>query len=178
MTQDRIAPTKDLVFYEEEIKQIEELLDNFIKQSGAKCTFLVDQNGYLISKKGFTSSFNGETISALVAGSFAATKEVAKLLGESEFSVLFHQGKRDSIQMCLIENRAILAILFDERTTIGMIRLYAKQTGDELTKLFHNLHDRSQDVELNPEEKEKMNSDKQEFIDQTGTQMDNLFNIP
>ncbi|MGA1825284.1 MAG: roadblock/LC7 domain-containing protein [bacterium] len=178
MSQDKIAPTKDLIFYEDEIKQIEDLLDNFIKQSGAKCTFLVDHNGYLISKKGFTSSFNGETISALVAGSFAATKEVAKLLGESEFSVLFHQGKRDSIQMCLIEQRAILAILFDERTTIGMIRLYSKQTGEELNKIFYNLRARTQNTTLNPEEQQEIDAAKKEFASQTAEQMDNLFNIP
>jgi len=177
MSQEIIAPRKDLIFYDEEIKQIEELLDNFIKQSGAKCTFLVDHNGYLISKKGFTSSFNAETISALVAGSFAATREVAKLLGESEFSVLFHQGKKDSVQMCLIDDRAILAILFDERTTIGMIRLYSKQTGEELNKLFQQLRERAIEIETSPELQEEIDSEKEGVISQAGENMDNLFNI-
>jgi len=40
---------------------------------------------------GDTKSIDHQTISALVAGSYAATREMAKLLGEVEFSVLFHQ---------------------------------------------------------------------------------------
>ena len=80
-----------------------------------------------------------QTISALVAGSFAATREMAKHLGEEEFSVLFHQGKKDNIQLTLIADRCILATIFDERTTIGMVRLYAKEATQKLTKIFRDI---------------------------------------
>ena len=54
-----------------------------------------------------------DTISALVAGSFAATKEMARLLGEDEFTAMFHQGERDNIQLSLVGDRTLLTILFD-----------------------------------------------------------------
>ena len=56
----------------------------------------------------------------VVAGAFAATKEMARHLGEEEFSVLFHQGKKDSIHLTLIGDRTLMTIIFDERTTIGL----------------------------------------------------------
>ncbi|MFW9842790.1 MAG: roadblock/LC7 domain-containing protein, partial [Candidatus Thorarchaeota archaeon] len=75
-------------------------------------------------------------------GSFASTKEIARLVGETEFSVLFHQGKKDHIHMSLVGERSILAVIFDDRTTIGMVRLYAKETADELAKIFMNMSTR------------------------------------
>jgi predicted regulator of Ras-like GTPase activity (Roadblock/LC7/MglB family) len=108
-----------------------------LKGAEAKCALLVDKDGHLITRQGFTHSLDTTALAALLAGSFASTKEIAKLVGEPEFSVLFHQGKKDHIHMCIVGERSILAVIFDDRTTIGMVRLYAKETAQELTKIFN-----------------------------------------
>ncbi len=77
----------------------------------------------------------------MLAGSFASTKEIARLVGEPEFSVLFHQGKKDHIHMSIVGERSILVVIFDDRTTIGMVRLYAKETATELAKVFEQIQD-------------------------------------
>ena len=87
-------------------------------------------------KQGVTRSFDMDTISALVAGSFAATKEMARVLGEDEFSILFHQGKTDNIQLSLVGDRTLLTVIFDDSTTIGMVRLYANETAKRLMEVF------------------------------------------
>jgi predicted regulator of Ras-like GTPase activity (Roadblock/LC7/MglB family) len=125
-----------LVIYEEEIEQIEKTLSQLIKNSQAKCALLVDKDGHLITRQGFTHSLDTTALAALLAGSFASTKEIARLVGEPEFSVLFHQGKKDHIHICLVGERSILAVIFDDRTTIGLVRLYAKQTSEELTSIL------------------------------------------
>ena len=107
---------------------------------------LIDREGYMVTKAGHTEDFDMQAISALVAGSYAATREMARLLGEEEFSVLFHQGKRDSIQLTLVGERTILATVFDERTTIGMVRLYAKEASQKLDKLFKEIGQREDDA--------------------------------
>ena len=96
----------------------------------------------MVTKAGATEELDLMTISALVAGSFAATREMAKLLGEDEFSVLFHQGKKDSVQLSLIGERTLLATIFDERTTIGMVRLYAKEATGKLMGIFREIDSR------------------------------------
>ncbi len=99
----------------------------------------------MVTKAGSTDDFDMQAVSALVAGSYAATREMARLLGEDEFSVLFHQGRRDNIQLTLVGDRTILATVFDERTTIGMVRLYAKEAADKLQKIFVGICKRNDD---------------------------------
>jgi len=132
-----------LVIYEEETKQIESLLSKMLKGAEAKCALLVDKDGHLISRQGFTQSLDTTALAALLAGAFASTKEIARLVGEAEFSVLFHQGKKDHIHMSLVGDRSILVVIFDDRTTIGMVRLYAKEVAVELGKVFEQIKENS-----------------------------------
>ncbi len=120
-------------------------MENFLKLSDSKANILIDKDGHMVTKAGATEDMDLLTISALVAGSFAATREMAKLLGEEEFSVLFHQGKKDSVQLSLIGDRTLLATIFDERTTIGMVRLYAKEATAKLMAVFRDIDSRADD---------------------------------
>ncbi len=134
----------NLIIYEEEIEKVDVILGKMLKGAEAKCALLVDKDGHLITRQGFTHSLDTTALAALLAGSFASTKEIARLVGESEFSVLFHQGKKDHIHMSLVGDRSIMVVIFDDRTTIGMVRLYAKEAAAELSKIFSSLLDRSQ----------------------------------
>lgn len=125
-----------LIIYEEEINKIDALLSKMIKGAEAKCALVVDKDGHLITRQGFTHSLDTTALAALLAGSFASTKEIARLVGEPEFSVLFHQGKKDHIHMSIVGERSILVVIFDDRTTIGMVRLYARETAQELATIF------------------------------------------
>lgn len=125
-----------LIIYQEETAKIDGALRKLLKGSEAKCALLVDKDGHLITRQGFTHSLDTTALAALLAGSFASTKEIARLVGEPEFSVLFHQGKRDHIHMSLVNERTILVVIFDDRTTIGMVRLYSKETSEELNQIF------------------------------------------
>ncbi len=125
-----------MVVYWDDTEKIDTTMTKLLKGSEAKCALLVDKDGHLIARHGFTQTLDTTALAALMAGSFASTAEIAKLVGEPEFSVLFHQGKKDHIHMSLVNERSILAVIFDDRTTIGMVRLYAKEATDELRKNF------------------------------------------
>jgi len=142
-----------LVFYEDLIRDVNRLLREFLKLSGANCVFLVDKEGHMVTRQGVTRDIDMDTISALVAGSFAATKEMARLLGEDEFSVLFHQGKTDNVQLSLVGDRALLTVIVDEATTVGMVRLYAAETAKRLGEVFrkHEMEQRRNPEKVNPE---------------------------
>ncbi len=156
-----------LVFYENDIEKINKVLQAFITLSEAKCAMLIDKEGHMVTNAGQEAQFDTDTISALAAGSFAATKEMAKVLGEDEFSVLFHQGKVDNIQLTLIGDRCLLAVVFDERTTIGMVRLYAKEAATRLMEIFKVVEKRE------PSADEKLLKDG--FSNDAGNKMDDLF---
>jgi predicted regulator of Ras-like GTPase activity (Roadblock/LC7/MglB family) len=133
-----------LVFYREEIASIDAILKELVKLSGATCALLIDKDGHLVSRTGTMKDFDLDTIAALVAGSFAATREMARVLGEDEFTVLFHQGPKGSIQLSLVGERTILAVIFNDRTTVGMVRLYTLEASNKLAELFQSLQGRRQ----------------------------------
>ena len=130
-----------LVFYKADMDKIDKLLKDFLNLANATCSLLVDKDGHLVTQQGKTT-YDTDTVSALVAGSFAATKQMAKLLGEEEFSIMFHQGARDSIQLTLVGDRTILAVIFNEKTTMGMVRLYSTEVAKKLGQLFKDISGR------------------------------------
>jgi len=145
-----------LVFYRNDLGRIDRVLEEFVRLSASSCVMLVDKEGHMITRSGKAPSFDEDTISALVAGSFSATKEMARLLGEKEFSALFHQGERDNIQLSLVGNRTILTVVFDETTTLGMIRLYVNEAVRKLEDLFNDI-ERSHKDASNPDIEELAN---------------------
>jgi predicted regulator of Ras-like GTPase activity (Roadblock/LC7/MglB family) len=146
-TADESLRSSRLVFYREDIELISKALVTFLKNANARCVLLVDKDGHLVTKEGESSSYDMDTISALVAGSFAATKQMAKLLGEEEFSIMFHQGRKDNIQLSLVGERTILAVIFGDQTTLGMVRLYASQVSVKLAGIFADIANRKSEAE-------------------------------
>jgi predicted regulator of Ras-like GTPase activity (Roadblock/LC7/MglB family) len=128
-----------LVFYAQDVERLDNELDAFLELCGARCALLIDKEGHLVTRRGEPLTSSVESIAALIAGSFAATKEMARQLGEDEFSILFHQGARDSIQLQLVGERTLLAVLFDQRTNLGLVRFYAQETGRQLGEIFNDM---------------------------------------
>jgi len=125
-----------LVFYAEDVDKINAVLEEFLADSQARAALLVDREGHLVTKKGLTGTFDPDSLAALVAGSFAATRELAKLLGETEFSVIFHQGKNEHIHIGLASDRSLLVVIFDDRTTVGMVRVYCQELTNRIGEIF------------------------------------------
>ncbi|MHC4225338.1 MAG: roadblock/LC7 domain-containing protein [Planctomycetota bacterium] len=136
-----------LRFYREEMSEINATLRGFLQRAKANAAFLVDKDGHLITKEGADDRIDIDSICGLVAGAFAATKQVAVILGEETFLNLFHQGKKANIQVTLVGNRTILAVVFDDTTTIGMVRLYLAEAAKALTEIFQRILQRHQNAQ-------------------------------
>ena len=126
----------DTIIGEAEFAQINDALKNFLRESQGKCAILVDRDGQMLAKQGFTQNLDTTSLAALAAGAIASTQQIALLLGEPEFSVLFHQGQKDHIHFSLIGQRAILMTVFDDRTTLGLIRLVSAKTVESLLSIL------------------------------------------
>lgn len=131
-----------LVLYEKDSKQIDAELTRLNRLANAKVSFLVDKDGQLISSVGETRGLDTTSLASLTAGNIAATGGMAKLLGEKEFSILFHEGEKDNIHISLIGQRAILVVIFDQRSSLGLVRLRVKKSISVLTDVFKNLSGR------------------------------------
>jgi predicted regulator of Ras-like GTPase activity (Roadblock/LC7/MglB family) len=157
-----------MVMYDEEFKQINVVIEKLLREANAKVIFLVDKNGQLISGVGETERFDTTSLASLTAGNIAATGGLAKLIGEKEFSILFHEGEKDNLHISIVGGRVILVVLFDSRSSLGLVRLRVKKASEELTTIFDGLMQKA-------EAKEKSGDTEFPFAEITDDDIDNLF---
>lgn len=138
-------------FTEDDFGAIQKSLQKFLNDSNARCALLVDRSGQLVATVGEQPRFDPTAFATLTAADFSANDQLARLIGETEFNSLFHQGEQESMYLADIARRVILVILFDNRTTLGLVRLKVKHTVDELTKLFAQMFQRAQSGEQKSE---------------------------
>lgn len=129
----------DLIMYEEEFQKIKEVISKLRVDANANVVFLVDKNGQQIAATGDIERLDTTSLASLAAGNVAATDGLAKLIGEREFSVLFHEGKRDHIHISIVGKRAILLVIFDERSSLGLVRLRVKKASHEMEQIFEDM---------------------------------------
>src|SRR3990172_5875484 len=126
----------DLTLYEEDERRFAAVLQRLCTDAKSRAVFLIDKSGQLIASAGETASVDTTSLASLTAGNIAATGGLAQLLGEKEFSVLFHEGERDNLHISIVAPRVILVVLFDQRSSLGLVRLRVKRASEDLTPIF------------------------------------------
>jgi predicted regulator of Ras-like GTPase activity (Roadblock/LC7/MglB family) len=118
--------TDSVVIHETQAGKINAVLAGFLSESGAAEVVLIDRSGQPLAQRG-AGERDTVSISALAAGAFSSTAAMARLLGETEFSVLFHEGATRNIHVSTVDHATILLAIFDSHTTVGMVRLFARE---------------------------------------------------
>ena len=130
---------QDLVLYDEEFQKIRQALQRLLQDASAQLVFLVDKNGQQIAAVGDLNSLDTTSLAALTAGNVAATDGLARLIGEKEFSILFHEGEKDNIHISIVARRVILVVIFDRRASLGLVRLRVRRATAELEAVFEEI---------------------------------------
>ena len=129
----------NFVLYEEEFKRIEAVCSRLAQDANAKVVFLVDKNGQLIAATGEVQNLDTTSLASLTAGNIAATGGIAKLINEKEFSQIFHEGERDNLHISIVGQRVILVVIFDHRSSLGLVRLRVRRASQDLDQIFGQL---------------------------------------
>ena len=127
-----------IIMHEQQFQQLRLILGKLRLESFSRVVFLVDKNGQQIATHGDVGDLDTTSLASLAAGNVAATGGMARLIGEKEFPTLSHEGERESIHICII-GRVLLVVVFDERTSLGLIKLRVKQASRDLSALFEEL---------------------------------------
>ncbi len=162
------ASQSSFIMYDEEFQRIQAVLDKLLRESNSKAIFLVDKNGQLIAASGATEHLDATGLASLTAGNIAATGGLAKLIGEKEFSILFHEGEKDNLHISIIASRVILVVIFDHRSSLGLVRLRVRKSSEELEVIFSDLNRKV-------EEKQRSGEMQSPFAEITDDDIDNLF---
>ncbi|HEV8238217.1 MAG TPA: roadblock/LC7 domain-containing protein [Thermoanaerobaculia bacterium] len=144
-------PSANFIVYEDEFRQLEDALRRLRQEANAKAVFLIDKNGQQIASTGEIEQFDVTSLASLTAGNVAATDGLAKLIGEREFSVLFHEGQQDHIHISIVGRRAILLVIFDDRSSLGLVRLRVKRASGEMERIFDTMAKKGEAAEIGGE---------------------------
>lgn len=126
------------IIQEHQFQKIKALLARLCVESAARVVFLVDRDGQPIAFHGDIGNMDTTSFSSLAAGNVAATTSMAKLLGEDIFPTVVHEGERESIYICVI-GRSLLVVVFDERSTLGLVKLRAKKASHEVAAMIQEM---------------------------------------
>lgn len=125
--------TRRLTLSKEQYTEINTVLKGFYQRTKCTGVLLADMSGLVIAHSGILHPATVSLVSAVAAGNFAATNELARLVGESDgFMMCFHEGKTNSIYLIGLDESYLLAVIFGTNTTFGMIRVLAQKTGEQL----------------------------------------------
>src|SRR5688572_10873277 len=139
----------NLVLYEAEHFRLKSILGKTQRDLRADLVLLIDRNGQQIAAEETARTFDLTALASLAAANIAATDGLARLVGESEFSSLYHQGKHHSIHISAVSNRFSLVVVFDETVSLGLVRLRVKHATVCLEEVFR-LFNRQEKTDASP----------------------------
>ena len=133
----------DLILFDEEYQRIQEAITRLRRDANALCVYMIEKSGQPIASAGEVGDIDATALSSLAAGNVAATEGLALLIGEKEFHSLYHEGDRQNILSTLVGGRAILLVIFNESSSLGLVRLRVRKATVELAAIFETVHKKS-----------------------------------
>jgi len=132
----------NIVITDKDMKKINFCLNKMLSSSMAHSVLLIDRSGQLIAHHGNTPDLDISSLSALTAANFGATAEIARILGEEEFTLLFHKGKNENVYFSAVGEHVIMVTLFNDKTSLGLIRLQIDKIIDELSTILLSIFEK------------------------------------
>jgi predicted regulator of Ras-like GTPase activity (Roadblock/LC7/MglB family) len=129
----KIDGSKIINFDATQYEGIKKYLGELYSKTRAKVVLFADMAGQIIGERGDTAEMNTTVLSALAAGDFAATAEIAKLVGEGDrFKLHLHEGETKNVYLTNVGEQFFLIIIFDANVALGMVRVYTKKAVESI----------------------------------------------
>ena len=126
------------ILQEQQFQRLKNVLARLCVECAARVVFLVDRDGQPIAFHGDIGDMDTTSFSSLAAGNVAATTSMAQLIGEEVFPAVVHEGERESIFISVI-GRSLLVVVFDERSTLGLIKIRSKRASFEVATILEEV---------------------------------------
>ena len=123
----------------EQSKLLNKALSDLVVKAEVEGSVLSDDAGNILAQASLPEGSATQTIAALGAGSFAATRELAAIIGETGFESIFHQGNTRSIYLRSLPAGFFLLIIFGAKTTVGLVKLYTDRLAAEVAPLLKKI---------------------------------------
>ncbi len=133
-----LKSSDNYVLTQEQFEKITVCLSGLAEKLKVNSVLLVNSVGQIMAQRMSKEwQCDSTVLSTLAANSFAAAKEMARILGEiSNFQAVFHEGRHQNIMVSKISTDFFLAVVFDAGVAIGMVRLFIKKTIEQLLPIL------------------------------------------
>ena len=143
---------ENFVIYNEEYDLIKKILEDLRKNTKAEIVFIIDSEGHCIASTGELDDTYLSSISSLIAGSIAAVNSVAQMLNIESFTNILTESVKKSLHVSLINDKAMLIIIFDRSSNLGLVRFRVKSSLKELEKVFIIINEKLESEDLKEDE--------------------------
>lgn len=151
-------PNGTLVLTEAGVNALNALTAQLQAETGARAVLLIEKSGQLVTAQGQTGTLDTLSLAALISGSFASTRALARLMGEKNFKMMFQQGKTESLFVVALDTTDIVAVVFGENVTVGLVKFKTLQALERINAQVRSLY-----------------TDKKPSLSNLGSAIDNLF---
>ncbi|MCC6629376.1 MAG: roadblock/LC7 domain-containing protein [Chloroflexi bacterium] len=121
-----------LIVGPEEGGMISRTLGHLVAGTEASYGMVLDRAGQIIAAEGDAYRAEGIPLGALLAGTFASSREVARLLKEKDFRVLFQEGRNENLFTELVDDQWILVVVFKQQAHLGLVKILSRKATKEL----------------------------------------------
>jgi predicted regulator of Ras-like GTPase activity (Roadblock/LC7/MglB family) len=136
---------KDMILFPEDIDHLNTVLSQLVTKANLLLAVLINKDGRLLTNQGSLELVDTVSLAALVAGNSASTLAIANLVGETEFSTMYHQGRDKHIYIAVVDDNTFLALVFDDRTNIDRVKVFARQFDRQLKAALAQVYNKTED---------------------------------
>jgi predicted regulator of Ras-like GTPase activity (Roadblock/LC7/MglB family) len=134
----------DVILRQEDIDRFTAILSRLAYKARLLLTILVHKDGHLLSAHG-SQTADTTALAALISANFSSTMAIANVIGEKEFRTQFHRGKVKNVFVALVDDNSYLVAVFDDQTTIDIVRVYTEEYTEELGKALQLCYNNTAD---------------------------------
>ncbi len=128
------------VVSQDQLEKIDEILTEKLIRLGVDCVIIIDMAGNIITARdNGKNKYDVYSFAALAAGNFATVDAMAKLVGESEFSLLFHKGQDCNIHFSKIDDELLMISMFGKDVSLGFLRLNVVESIDQIKDVWSHV---------------------------------------
>jgi predicted regulator of Ras-like GTPase activity (Roadblock/LC7/MglB family) len=125
-----------LILTKNDIGKLEEIISDQLLDSGAEHVVLADLSGNMIMECGSLEMEDVFSLAAVSAANFAATAEIARLIGEQDFALMYHKGGKRNVHFSRLARDYLIITLFNDNVSLGLIRLKLGSAISEMSAIF------------------------------------------
>lgn len=136
---------KDMILFPEDIERLNAVLGPLVAKAKLLLAVCINRDGRVLTHQGSLEQVDIVSLAALVAGNTASTLAIANLVGETEFSTMYHQGKDKNIYIDAIDENTFLSVVFDDQTNIDRVKVFIRQFERQLKEALRMVYDKDED---------------------------------